>query len=172
MRLLFDAETDGLYNDVTCIHCLCIHDLEVDETYVFNDQGTQQPITKGVQMLEDADVIIGHNIIDYDLPVIKKLFGWFEPKGMVLDTLILSRLYHTDLLEIDRKRNWPHMPLKLYGRHSLEAHGHRLGEYKGEFCKTTDWKQWSQEMENYCTQDVTVTKKLWSHFHPFLTGSR
>ena len=25
------------------------------------------------------------------------------------------------------------MPLQLYGRHSLEAYGYRLGEYKGKF---------------------------------------
>ncbi len=47
---------------------------------------------------------------------------------------------------------------QMYGRHSLEAWGYRLGEYKGSFSKTTDWKEWSQEMEDYCIQDVVVTK--------------
>ena len=64
------------------------------------------------------------------------------------------------------------MPLQLYGRHSLESYGYRLGEYKGEFGKTSDWSEWSQEMEDYCAQDVEVTKKLCDHFHPFLTGLR
>ena len=54
MNLVFDLETDGLLNDVTCVHCLGIYDLDTKETYAFNDQGNQQPITKGVQMLEDA----------------------------------------------------------------------------------------------------------------------
>lgn len=172
MNLVFDLESDGLYDDVTHIHCIGIFDLDTKQTLVFNDQGSEQPITKGVQMLEDATRIVGHNIIGYDLPVIRKLFPWFEFNGQVVDTLVLSRVYHADLLKTDQKRNWKHMPLQLYGRHSLEAYGHRLGEYKGSFGKTTDWKEWSQEMQDYCVQDVQVTVKLWHHFRKYLTGLR
>ena len=89
-----------------------------------------------------------------------------------MDTLLLSRLYHPNLLDIDKKHGWKHMPLQLYGRHSLEAYGYRLNEYKGNFAKTTDWKNWSQEMQDYCIQDVIVTNKLCQHFHPYLNGSR
>ena len=64
------------------------------------------------------------------------------------------------------------MPAKLWGRHSLEAWGYRLNEAKGDFGKTSDWSEWSQEMQDYCVQDVTVTKKLCKHFHPYLTGAR
>ena len=64
------------------------------------------------------------------------------------------------------------MPVQLYGRHSLESYGYRLGEFKGNFSKTTDWKNWSEEMQEYCIQDVVVTKKLCEHFHPYLTGAR
>jgi hypothetical protein len=170
MMLIFDIETDGLYNDVTCIHCVGIYDQEADQTLAYNDQGDKEPITKAIQRLEDADRIIGHNIIGYDLPVIKKLFPWFEPRGEVVDTLLLSRLYHADILKTDQKRKWNQMPLQLYGRHSLEAYGYRLGEYKGCFGKTTDWKDWSQDMQDYMLQDVNVTKKLWKHFHKYLTG--
>lgn len=172
MNLVFDLETDGLYNDCTQIHCLGIHDLDTKETYVFNDTGNTQPLSKGLQMLEDAETIIGHNIIGYDLCVIRKLHPWFAPSGSVLDTLVLSRIYHADILKTDQKRKWKHMPVQLYGRHSLEAYGHRLGEYKGEFGKTTDWKEWSPEMQEYMLQDVVVTTKLWNHFVPYLTGLR
>ena len=58
------------------------------------------------------------------------------------------------------------MPLQLYGRHSLESYGYRLGEYKGGFAKDTDWQEWSQEMEDYA-QDVNVTVKLCQHFRPY-----
>ena len=63
------------------------------------------------------------------------------------------------------------MPTKLYGSHSLKAYGYRLGVYKGDFGETSDWKEWSQEMQDYCVQDVKVTEKLCDHFHPYLTGS-
>ena len=36
--LVFDLESDGLLDDVTCIHCLVIYDSEADKTYVNNDQ--------------------------------------------------------------------------------------------------------------------------------------
>jgi hypothetical protein len=171
MNLIFDLETDGLYDDVTCIHCICIHDLDANQTLVFNDTGIEQPVVKGVQLLEDASHLIGHNIISYDLPVVRKLFPWFDFKGTSIDTLVLSRLYHADMLTLDKRKSWSHMPMQLYGRHSLESYGYRLGEYKGSFGKTTDWKEWSQEMEDYMVQDVNVTRKLWNHFQPYLTGS-
>jgi hypothetical protein len=171
MNLVFDIETNGLYDDATLIHCIGIHDLDAKETHVFNDQGNAQPITKGVQLLEDACSIVGHNIIGYDIPVIRKFYPWFTPSGTVMDTLVLSRVYHADILKVDQKRRWNHMPLQLYGRHSLESYGYRLGEYKGSFGKTTDWKEWSEDMQEYMMQDVNVTTKLWNHFRQkFLTS--
>ena len=171
MNLVFDLETDGLYNDCTRIHCIGIYDIDAGETYVFNDEGSEPPISRGVQHLEDAKTLIGHNIIGYDLPVIRKLYPWFTPNATIVDTLVLSRIYHADMLSKDNKRKRANMPPKLMGRHSLESYGYRLGVYKGEFGKDTDWKHWSKEMQDYCIQDVKVTQKLWQHFHPYLTSS-
>ena len=168
--LVFDLETDGLLNDLTKIHCLVIYDSDTDTTIVYNDQGNEEPIVRGVQRLEDADVIVGHNVIAFDIPVIRKIYPWFMPTAFVLDTLLLSRLYHTDILEIDKKRSIQNMPLQVYGKHSLESYGYRLGEYKGEFGKSTDWQMWSPEMETYCCQDVKVTTKLCDHFQKYLSG--
>ena len=170
--LVFDLETDGFLNDFTQIHCLAIHDFETNETLAYNDSGSQPPISAGVTRLEEADRIAGHNIISFDIPCIKKIFGFFDPQGEVIDTLLLSRLYHPDMLGLDKRHQWEHMPLQLYGRHSLESYGYRLGEYKGSFAKDTDWKEWSQEMEDYCVQDVNVTVKLCQHFRPYLNGSK
>lgn len=169
--LVFDLESNGLLNDVTKIHCLVIYEQETGETLVYNDEGNAEPITRGVQRLEDSDVIVGHNVIGYDIPCLRKIYPWFSPTAMVVDTLLLSRLYHTDMLNIDQTRKFKQMPLQLYGRHSLESYGYRLGEYKGSFGKDTDWQEWSQEMQDYCVQDVNVTRKLCDHFHKYLSGS-
>ena len=79
MNLIFDLETDGLLRDVSTIHCLAIHDLDNQENYTFNDTGSEEPVVRGIQLLTDADSIIGHNIIGYDIPVIHKLYPWFRP---------------------------------------------------------------------------------------------
>ena len=170
VSLIFDIETDGLLYNVSSIHCLAIYDLDTKKTIAYNDTGNQEPIVRGVQRLLDADCIIGHNIIGYDLPVIRKLYSWFDRSPYLIDTLLLSRLYHQNMMDLDKKHTWKGMPLQLYGRHSLEAYGYRLNEFKGSFSKTTDWQNWSQEMEDYCIQDVNVTTKLWDHFQPYLNG--
>ena len=169
--LIFDIETDGLLENVSTIHCLVIHDTDTGQTIPYNSQGNQEPLSRGVQRLEDSDIIAGHNIINYDLPVIHKVYPWFTEPSCVIDTLILSRIFHADMMKLDKKHNWKSMPLQLYGRHSLESYGHRLNEHKGTFGTSTDWKEWSQEMEDYCIQDVTLTTRLWQHFLPYLTTS-
>lgn len=185
--IVFDLETNGLIHDATRIHCVALHWGEDDRTETFNDEpygdgtfdikedapmGGNYSITTALGYLECADVLVGHNIVSFDIPVIKRIYPWFNPRGTVVDTLLLSRLYHPNLFDIDQNHNWKHMPLQLYGRHSLEAYGYRLGEYKGNFGKTTDWKNWSQEMQDYCEQDVVVTTKLCKHFLPYLSGSK
>ena len=178
--LIFDLESNGLLKSVTTIHCIAIHDTETEETTVYNDESfkaatdksASSPIVRAVQYLEDADLIAGHNIINYDLAVLRKLYPWFRRVGDCLDTLLLSRLYHPDMMALDKRNNWKHMPLKLYGSHSLESYGYRLGEYKGDYGKTSDWKEWSEDMQDYCIQDVKVTTKLCNHFRPYLSGSK
>ena len=168
--LVFDCETNGLLHDVHEIHCIAIYDSQKEETFVFNNQGSNcQPITEALHWLTSADAIVGHNVCNYDLPTLRKIYPWFSTTATVIDTLILSRLYHPNMIEVDKKRQWQRMPLQLYGRHSLESYGYRLGEYKGEFGKTSDWKEWSQEMQDYCVQDVHVTTKLCEHFRPLMT---
>ena len=168
--LIFDIETDGLLYNVTTIHCLVIHDTETGETTAYNDQGNAEPIVRGITYLEDCACAIGHNILSYDLPVINKLYPFFSYPACVIDTLLLSRLYHPDMMDLDKRHNWEGMPLKLYGRHNLESYGHRLSCNKGDLGKDSDWKHWSQEMQDYCTQDVNLTTKLWKHFQPYLAG--
>jgi hypothetical protein len=170
--IIFDIEADGLVHDVNSIHCIVLYNTEDGTTTEYNDVGNTEPIVRAITALEEADRIVGHNIINYDLRVISKLYPFFSPVGDVIDTLLLSRLYHPNLMEIDKKHTWKGMPLKLYGRHSLESYGYRLGEYKGDFGKETDWSKWSQEMQDYCKQDVVVTTKICNHFQPYLSGSR
>lgn len=163
MKLVFDIETNGLPRQgLSCVHCIVTKNIETGEVLRYNDVGTHESVTTGVNMLAEADVLIGHNIVGFDVPVIQSIYPFFEPKARLYDTLILSRLLQSDVLAIDYRKKPPGMPGKLFGRHSLEAWGYRLGDYKGEFAKTTDWSEWSQDMEDYCEQDVHVCETLFN----------
>lgn len=165
MRLVFDLETNGLpRKGMSRIHCLVIKDLDTNGVFRYNDEGNTEPITTGVNMLNEADLIAGHNVVGFDIPVLKEFYGFFEPEGEVCDSLILSRLFFPDILARDFRKKPTAMPGNLYGRHSLEAWGYRVCDYKSDFGKSTDWKGWSQEMEDYCEQDVHVAATL---FHKF-----
>ena len=179
--IILDLESNGLLNKASRIHCIVLKFCNGDYIETFNDEkyadnAKELPmgnhsITTGISHIEVADTVVGHNIIGYDLPLIKKLYHWFTYPPVIVDTLLLSRLYHPNLLDIDKKNQWENMPTKLYGSHSLEAYGYRLGLRKGDYGKDTDWKEWSQEMQDYCVQDVKVTEKLCEHFRPYLLGS-
>ena len=64
-RLIFDIEANNLMPRVNRIHCLSIMDADSGREFVFNDEfHTTAPIEQGLQMLDSADVIVGHNIIN------------------------------------------------------------------------------------------------------------
>ena len=166
MRLAFDIETDGLLRTISTIHCIVARDLDTDEEYRW-DNGT---IKDGLKFLLTADELWGHNIQGYDYEAIKELFPKWDFKGKTYDTLILSRLFFTDILDRDFRSRPANMPANLYGRHSLEAWGHRLGQHKSEFGKSLagDWSTYTPEMLEYCAQDVVVSCAVAKMFEPKL----
>ena len=166
MRLAFDIETDGLLRGLTKIHCIVARDIDSDQEYRW-DNGD---IKKGLQFLLTADELWGHNIVGYDYQAIREIYPKWVYTGLTYDTLILSRLFFTDLLDRDFRSRPANMPANLYGRHSLEAWGHRLGIHKSEFGKSLagDWSTYSPEMLEYCAQDVVVSVAVARMFEPKL----
>ena len=154
-RYCFDLESDGLIPKVSVVHCIVLKDLDDGKITKFG--GSKESIVAAVRLLENADEIIGHNIIAYDNQVLDQLYG-FKPKGKITDTLVMARLIYADIYTNDILREIKDMPRNLYGSHSLKAWGMRLGEYKGDY--TGGWEHYSQEMLDYCAQDVVVSSKL------------
>jgi len=160
---IFDLESDNLIPDMTTIHCIVLKNPILGTVHRFSSQ--QGNITKGIELLQGASTLIGHNIIDFDIPAIQKLYPNFEPSGNIYDTIVCSRLIWADMKERDFSRvvTDPLFPKKLIGSHSLKAWGYRVGLLKGDFKESekADFSKWSQEMEDYCAQDVEVTERLW-----------
>jgi len=150
MKYIFDIETDGLFDVCTKIHCLVLKDVD-------NNKILSLSVDEALDKLSKADVIIGHNIIKFDIPVIKKLYPNFKTEAKIFDTLVATRLLFPDVKEKDFQRK--DFPRDCIGRHSLKAWGNRIGKYKAEF--DTDWKTFTPEMLEYCKQDVEVTYNLY-----------
>ena len=163
MRLVFDIEANGFLKQLTTIHCLAIRNLDKeDEVWSYKPDEIEQ----GLEHLLQADELIGHNIIAYDIPAIQKVYPQFDTKDIkITDTLVLSRLIAADIGLRDYAKQ-PDMPKRLYGSHSLKAWGYRLGEYKGDFGENNDWSAWTQEMHDYMVQDTLVNHRLWYALAP------
>ena len=161
-ELIFDLESTGLLRQGSTIHCIVSRDMnDADEPIVFDHQ-PERAIIQGIKTLEKADALIGHNIIKYDIPLIKEQFPAFKYEGELIDTLVLSRIYYPNIIERDYERRPAGMPQKLYGRHSLEAWGYRLKCNKGDFGKHEGcWDVYTPEMLSYCITDTLVTLKLY-----------
>ena len=168
-RLVFDIETNGFLNEMNTIHCLVIQDYDTGKVWSLKQHTdpTDHNVADGVHLLMEAEEIVGHNIIRFDIPAIQKIYPWFQPKGRVLDTLIMSRMFWPDLAEKDAKRvEAGTLARNMVGKYSLEAFGQRLGVWKGDYAKIMEekgldpWACWSQDMQDYCEQDVTVNSLL------------
>lgn len=132
--VFLDLEADGL--NPTTIHCVVTKRPQEAHLIHTSKESLHAELQKGGK-------VCGHNIIGYDAPVISRLWGIRINEYGLLDTLVLSRLFHPD----------------VDGGHSLSAWGGRLGFPKGEH---TDWSQLSDEMIEYCKRDVDVTEKLYN----------
>jgi DNA polymerase I-like protein with 3'-5' exonuclease and polymerase domains len=158
--LIWDLETNGLLAEVTKIHCMVIHDQETGLTWKVTSEDDATAWKLGVEMLMEADVIVGHNIVRFDIPVLQKFYPWFKPKGKVRDTLVIAKLIWPNLKSLDKGDS--RLGGDLVGKHSLKAWGIRLGVLKGDYAETADWKTFTPEMLEYCVQDVTgPTLALW-----------
>lgn len=141
---LLDTEGNGFVENITQMHCAVVEDYETGEQHLF----TPDNIGSLCAHLETYDGLIGHALVQYDLPVLRKLFEW-EYQGQMIDTLLMSRYQRPD-------RFSPHVPR---APHSIEAYGHRFNIPKQEH---NDWSIYSPEMLERCRQDVRILRATYS----------
>jgi len=142
-RLAVDIETDGL--DAKEIYCVVARDLDEKRTYTF----TPKTLENCKQLLESADILVFHNGVSFDAPVLKRLLNINIPLDKIRDTLILSQMTN---------------PVRE-GGHSLDAWGKSLGYKKIEF---NDWSGYSDTMLKYCIRDVEITERVYNALIPEL----
>ena len=160
--LFFDIETNAIndwstYSDLHTVHCLSIYDPMIPKMLTFHGES----IERGLLELQKAERIVGHNVIDFDIPALKKLYGFSPPLIKVLDTLVVSRCVFPDLRNDDFGRNG--FDKALVGSHSLKAWGHRMGSTTKLTYGEEDgaFNEYNDEMRKYCERDVIVTQLLY-----------
>jgi len=154
--LVFDIEADNLLLDASVVHCVVATDPSTGETHRFRPH----EIVKAYRHLQTADRLVAHNGVLFDVPVLERLVGMPNSLGKLpkcLDTLLISRL-----LWPDSKGEHP------AGGHSLKNWGEFLRNHKGE--QPDDWSTFTEEMLDYCEQDVDVTVDLYNYLIPRLNG--
>ena len=143
-KIILDIETNSTHDKIW----MCVtREVEGEVTVWKEANGLQK-------YLDSCDLIIMHNGICFDAPVLKRSWNITMKQSQMYDTLVSSRL----------------LSPSLEGGHSLEAWGQRLGFPKGDF---KDWDAgYSPEMEAYCIQDTLVTEKLYKHLTAELTAKK
>ena len=139
-KVIFDIETEGLEGNT--IHCI-VAKVIGGGTYLFPPDKLQE----GADLIESADVLIGHNIIGFDIPVLKKHFD-LNLTNHIEDTLVVSRLVN---------------PV-LTGGHSLENWGYILYPNDADKRKAQQpdsWEEYTEEMGEYCIQDVELNADVY-----------
>jgi len=142
MKLALDTESDFLALDATVMHIMYIVDIDTEEEWHFLDGDLGW-----IPILDEATHITAHNLIEHDLPLLKKLFNWTPNKRTKQqDTLIMSRA-------LDYRR------FQSSG-HALEAWGDFFGDPK---LPHEDFSVYSEEMFKRCQQDTRLHAKVYKY---------
>ena len=177
LRFVFDCETNGLLHELDTVHSLVLRDIDSGDVTSCSDHDGYEPICNGLYMLSQADLLVGHNVINFDFRALKKVYKSFKLKKncKINDTLIVSRVLHPELEPVDEKK-FSHIPSKYKGKHSLAAWGERLNVKKinflGDSTYEERWDIWSDEMQKYCEGDTLVSLKLYEYFETQFLDAR
>ena len=152
MRVALDIETSMDHNT---IHLCVTQEIDTGIVRVWKSK-------EGLwDYLKDADLIVAHNGIGFDFPVLNRVWGTKISLKQAYDTLVVSRL-----LEPTREQG-----------HSLDAWGKELGVQKLDYKATWQWMMNRREeyegecfdkpidslLEHYCRRDVGVLNRLFTH---------
>ena len=149
-ELVLDRKGSVIYEADT-IWCIAMVDVDTGKCMSFGLDG----IEDAVRIMRDASLLIGHNIVLYDIPIVRRLYGPVDTP--LYDTLVVSRIMYPD------KRTHP------LGGNSLQCWGEYLGCKKDDY--NGGWDSYSEEMRKYCEQDTLVASKIFHAQKSFVSAN-
>jgi hypothetical protein len=134
-QYVWDIETDGLLDVLTKIHVISWQEVGTTEVHHTHDYDEMR------EFIEGADVLVGHNIVRFDIPAVERVLG-IKVKARLIDTLGLSWYLNHDRM-----------------KHGLEGYGVDYGVPKPVI---KDWNTLTpQEYAHRCNEDVKINSRLW-----------
>ncbi len=130
-----DIESDDLRNEALIVHVVCVENIQTNEQKSFRRAEDFKDWLE-----KDNRILVGHNFLGFDAPVLNRLWDTRIPVSKVIDTFILSQMYSPTM------------------KHRLADWGERLGNPKIDF---HDFSVYSEEMHTYCKQDVSLTAEVY-----------
>jgi len=145
MRAVFDLEADGYLEDATRVWCGSFLNIDTAEIQTFTS------LDRIVTELVHTDLLIGHNLTGYDLPLIDKLYTGSYRRATGDSVEGLFDTYEASIaLRPDRGHQG----------HSVESWANRIG--CSPKVPITDWK--NLPLERYikrCETDVAIEYQIY-----------
>lgn len=146
--VIFDIEADGLLWEATKVHCLVAR---YEDDTVKECIGHAQIVDFMEQAIAEGTILVGHNILGYDLPVLSRVVGVDTSLAKVVDTLVLSRMLN----------------YKRPSGHSLASYGESFG-IKKEGQDIEVWDELTPLMLERCRSDTAINLKIFNKFKRFV----
>lgn len=140
--LIFDIEGNNLLTDITKIHCVAI-EYSSGNKALYSGSDVEDGL-KALMNFKGA--LIGHNIMGFDIPAIRKLYPWFAPQGVPVDTMLLGCILEPES-----------------GIMSLEKWAERL-KLSVQKVQNEDWSVYTPLMGQRCQADVSINHSVFKFF--------
>ena len=164
-KLVFDIEANGLLDTVDTVWCMVIKNIDSKDRFIFDCVSDNLHSSNWIDIFL-GNTIIGHNIISYDIPLLRKMYG-IDLVELLGNESIIDTYSYSQVLFPDRPmpKGCPTSLLnpvtnksKSVGPHGLESWAWRVGERK---LAIHDWTTFTPEIIERCKGDVDINEKVY-----------
>lgn len=145
-RFAFDIETNGWSREIVCIG------FSAKPNFAMVVPFTAAYIPEIKRLFREATEVIGHNCIQFDLPILVEKGVTLSPDCKVWDTMLMHHLCFPQFSKVELSSDAD--AKSTGGGHDLEFLG-------TQFTSKPAWKHEKGVLQVYCCRDVDVTMQAW-----------